>query len=797
MFKISARTVLELGSELISSDIIAFYELIKNGFDAQSEDGVDIALNIVLRRNAYLALHKRLAAACDALKIDPLASVAPVEDFSREIVAKLNSDAGSLGEQYRSLLAKATDHQSLLEIFADAQSRLNTITVSDQGTGMSLEDLTKTFLVIGTPSRKKEVDAAFERGEEKAPYLGEKGIGRLSAMRLGNRLRVETARAEDEHMNLVDIDWNRFADLDAMLDEIDVSPEMGGPKPEPSWSGTRIIIGDLGEDWTKDRITAMAEYDFARLTDPFIDPKERPRIGIRWNDDRTAIPWMNRRLIESAHASLKGSYSFVGGKPSLSVEFEARDLGYPHPVERQTIQLPLEDLESAIVGTSKSVDDSALWTVGPFQFEAFWYNRRRLGGIEGIGEQRVVKELQERWSGILLFRDRFRVFPYGEDEDDWLGLDRKALRRSGYVLNKTQFVGRVEISRTANPALVDQTNREGLRETPEQHVLLEVMRHVIQDLLWRFMRDVDLQYKQQKIDLSDARVKVDNLETRAKSALRRIRQLAPPEAQDTVEDLQQTLHEFSEFAAQARIRIEQVEQEGRQMIDMAGVGLMVEVVAHELARASENALAALDDLAGQSFPREVASQLSTLKAEMKSISKRVRILDPLSVSGRQRTEIFDLNLLIRETFEAHEAQFRRQRITLETDLSEKPIRVRAVKGMIVQIIENLISNSVYWLEMRQEREASFKAIIKVSVETGPPTILYEDNGRGIAPENRDNVFKPFFSLKEKSKRRGLGLFIARESAEHHDGKLILDDAINPETGRLHRFLLELPEKASI
>ena len=54
MFKISARTVLELGAELISSDTIAFYELIKNAFDAKSKNGVEIRFKIVLRRNAYL-----------------------------------------------------------------------------------------------------------------------------------------------------------------------------------------------------------------------------------------------------------------------------------------------------------------------------------------------------------------------------------------------------------------------------------------------------------------------------------------------------------------------------------------------------------------------------------------------------------------------------------------------------------------------------------------------------------------------------------------------------------------------
>jgi hypothetical protein len=130
-------------------------------------------------------------------------------------------------------------------------------------------------------------------------------------------------------------------------------------------------------------------------------------------------------------------------------------------------------------------------TTGPFKFEAHWFNRRRLGNIDGIGEMKVVRELQQKWSGILLFRDGFRVFPYGDNEDDWLALDRRALGRSGYALNKTQFVGRVIISRTGNPELVDQTNREGLRVTPEHQVLLGIMQYVISDLLFNFLKNIE------------------------------------------------------------------------------------------------------------------------------------------------------------------------------------------------------------------------------------------------------------------------------------------------------------------
>lgn len=787
LFKVSARTILELGSELISSDIIAFYELIKNGFDAGTKSGVTVHFDIVLSRKHYLH-HSRL-----------LAKGGSLSTLKAGIVEGLSGNASEAAKAvFRDSIEAATSIADLKSRLDRAHADFNTIRVSDSGSGMSLQDLQRNFLVIGTSSRKKAVEAALAKGEERSPFLGEKGLGRLSAMRLGERLRVETARASDKTLNVLEIDWRAFADLDAMLDQIVIEPVLGEAKPKADWQGTTIIISDLSENWTKERITEMAESDFAKLTDPFEDVATRPKIVIEWNDDdhdRIAIPFMRKNILEAAHAKVSASYEIVKGKPQLRSTVEALDLGFDHPKEKQTILLTVDDLQGTVIGTDGEIDDDALVNVGPFSFEAYWYNRRRLGKIDSIGDQKAVRKLLDQWAGILLFRDRFRVFPYGEEKDDWLELDRLALRRSGYTMNKTQFIGRVNISRTLNPRLVDQTNREGLRVNPEQKVLLEIIRYVVQDQLGGHMADVEKRYKAQKVDLGDAQQKVSTLEKRARGAISKLRKLAPPEGSDAVDELQQTLFEFAEFAAKARERIAQVEQEHHQMIEMAGVGLMVEVVAHELARASENALKALERLKGRDVPKQLQAHFSTLKSEMKSISKRVRVLDPLSVAGRQRAEIFVLDDLVKETFEAHEAQFARRQIKPLLSFGPKPVKIRAVRGMIVQVLENLISNSVYWLEVKSDREPSFVPEIKVEVHGSPPTIRFEDNGPGIAPDNKEQIFKIFFSLKDTKHRRGLGLFIARDAAQHHGGTLVLDDQQTSGNGRLNRFIFDLPSGA--
>jgi signal transduction histidine kinase len=809
LFRITARTVLELGAELISSDIIAFYELVKNGFDAEARlgvaperrRGVDIRFDIVLPRHAYLKIQEQIAAATKLLATqeDPAKAAADrLQVLKAEIVeAFLMNASQAARDAYAARLADAESLADLSAKLEEAQSAFNTITVSDRGSGMSQEDLESAFLVIGTASRKKDVEAALSAGAKKSPYLGEKGIGRLSAMRLGERLQVVTARSDDTHLNLLQINWRAFGDMEAMLDQIPVTPEVGGAKPSADWCGTDIIISDLVEQWTETRVRDMCDREFARLTDPSEDPAHRPRIAVFWNGQRASIPFMPKRLTDAAHARVSGRYEVQDGVPLLTCTVEVFDLGFEHPLEVETVVLGLEDLEAVVVGQDGEIEDQALASLGPFSFEAHWYNRRRLSRVDTTGESQALRDLQEQWSGIRLYRDGFRVFPYGEEEDDWLELDRSALRRKGYLLNKTQFIGRVMISRADNPALIDQTNREGLRVTPEQRAFLGVLHYAVQDRLGGFMKHVEREHKNQKIDLGETKVQVASLEQRARASITRLRREAGPAASEAVNDLEQTLLELSDFAEKARERIAQVEQESRQMLDMAGVGLMVEVVAHELARSSENALKALDRLKGPEVPERLRGHIATLRAEMRSLSKRIRILDPLSVSGRQRREVFSLDELLRDVIEAHDAQFERHNIEVHADLGERALQVRAVKGMVVQILENLISNSVYWMGMRSERDPAYRPKISITLERGPPTITFEDNGRGIAPENAEKVFRPFFSLKDEKRRRGVGLFIAREAATYHGGGLVLSDHVDPDTKRLHRFVFELPGDAQL
>jgi hypothetical protein len=173
VFRISARAVLELGSELISSDIIAFYELVKNSFDAHSTTGVDIRFRVALRRNAYLQLRAR---AIEATQEAPsgVTSTSPhsLERLKTDVETVI--DRSAAGSEPLGALTAITDAVSLadfVERLDEAYQSANAIEVLDTGEGMSLDALKENYLVIGTASRKRAIDAAVTSGQAKAPYL--------------------------------------------------------------------------------------------------------------------------------------------------------------------------------------------------------------------------------------------------------------------------------------------------------------------------------------------------------------------------------------------------------------------------------------------------------------------------------------------------------------------------------------------------------------------------------------------------------------------------------------------------
>lgn len=790
-FRVAARAVLELGAELISSDAVAIYELVKNAIDAASKNGVAIEFRVTLRHSDFVDFLQKIDSLIGAESNGAAIKPTALSDLKKSIKAAIVTDAPRVVRTtFAGSLTKAATLAELKQALIDAYKQHNWIEFRDTGVGMSKADILKHYMVIGTPSRRLDLEERIKHGLE-AVYLGEKGVGRLSAMRLGTNLHVETATEADTHINLLDVDWQDFEDLEKMVEDVEISPKVGGRKPA-SWVGTTIRISGLNATWSANRIRDIATYELARLSDPFSKKKRRYRIVVIFNDARVSIPRLEKELLDLAHAKASGTYDFdAKGEPQLVMDVSCGDLGKGNPPDQRHVVLQRVDLRSITLDPATEVPASALKSVGPFSFELYWFNRQFLRKQLSPADYRRLSPLQKQWSGVMLFRNGYRVFPYGNDTDDWLGLDRKALASGGYKLNKAQFIGRVAITRTGNPELVDQTSREGLKDCDEKTVFVEILRFVIQDRMRKFLDDVEKRHAPKDVDLDDADRRVEDLQGRIKSAISGLTKRHADEAPH-LRELLAFFEEMHAYFAAARKRAGEVEDERERMVQLAGVGLMLEMIAHELARSTETALTLLTDADEDDLPEDVASLFSTLAEEMKTMNRRLRVLDPLSVSGRQRKENFDLAQLVSEIFAGHKAQFERHNVkpTLKITGGGKSVMINGVRGMYVQIVENLVQNSIYWMDLKAEDDESYQPKIEIVLSDDETLMDYTDNGPGIHPSLREEVFTAFFSTKGKTHRQGLGLYIAQDCAKSNSARLRLSAEERIQKGRFNTFLLE-------
>lgn len=774
MFKVSARTLLHLGAELISSDAVAFYELVKNAFDAKSKRAkIEVVALIDFDEVEALRelIHEEQAKLRGRKKKPSQEQVDALLDTLRENLT-LDADNPELEQ-----LLEALDGARTLEALEHELDEANYIIVSDEGEGMTLQELREVYLTIGTPVRLKQRQAQTGDGR---PILGEKGIGRLSVMRLGWKVRVETTKRDTSHWNLLEIDWRRFQELDKTVEQIDIAPERGKKKKDPSTQGTRIRISVLAAPWSKEKLENIAKLELARFMDPFA--KKQPfEVMLRYNSNNLVVPRMQDLLFAKAHMKIEGVYRVNDGEPRLECQVTMKEPKMGRMVTGSEKILRTCDQLRSVAQTSQKV----LQHLGPFRFVMYWFNRRVLTAIDGIGDAKTVKALVAQWAGIMLFRDGFRIHPYGNQDDDWLNFDKTALGSGGYKLNKVQFIGKIDITRAGNPQLIDQANREGLKDTREKEALVAI----IYDLVQREIRRIITQWEKESKKAEPATVIADKLESlgRAQKQLvvdiERLRDT--PGGKDIATRLGMLLHEQVQPALQAAATfVEEAQDEREMLFHLAGIGLMLEVVAHELKRTVGRALATVTKLTKLESSNPKAGEKAhalflTLEQQLKALEKRVRILDPHSTSARQRKETFDVVKWTKFVLDAHADEFEQGKVDVQcvvVDSSpEQSWSVHMVKGIFIQILENLVSNSIYWLANRRSAQKAFRPSLRIELDPSARTIIVVDNGPGIPFEQGEIVFDPFFTTRPAGQSRGLGLYIARENAKYSGLEIALSE----------------------
>lgn len=342
----------------------------------------------------------------------------------------------------------------------------NKITIADNGKGMSLSDLKNKWLFLGFSAKKDGTEDEVNdkqksyRDKIRRFYAGAKGIGRFSCDRLGRLLTITTKTRDSLLAEQILVDWANFeVDQKIEFDNVDVEHRtlnVGNVFPNQESHGTIIEIEDLHDEetpWTRKHILEL-KRSLQKLINPYsetndfvieiICERERKMDFQKLQDgvgfDRDIV---NGPLKNSITEILKLKTTQIDVKISDGFVYTTlTDRGVDiYRIREHNIHFPL--IKNATVSLS-------------FLNRAAKYNFTRLMGIDSIN-----------FGSVFLFRNGFRILPFGETGDDSWGIDFRAQQGRARYLGSRDLMGRVDVTVEDVSELKEASSRDsGLIDTP-------------------------------------------------------------------------------------------------------------------------------------------------------------------------------------------------------------------------------------------------------------------------------------------------------------------------------------------
>lgn len=639
---------------------------------------------------------------------------------------------------------------SQVKVRIDLNPRIEpTITVSDNGSGMTLDEIRSVWLVPGHDHRQKQRAARLRTPLHHRLPLGEKGLGRFAVHKLGNYIKLVT-RASGSKECVVEIDWDQLI-VQPYLDEAPVTIRVREPEVfTDNRTGTTIEIRQLrNKDWSRREIRRL-HNQIVSMCSPFEEVGSFDAIlqvpkREHWVSDLPDIHLILGRAI--------WTFAFTLNKGSLDWTYEFRGVpGLSLDGDQRTSFGSVLHLPDRGQGTSSKItdivaDEATTHGIGPIRGEFYVYDRDA-EVIRRMPNTRVLTSYLDDAGGIRVYRDGIRVYNYGEPGDDWLGLDLRRVNSPSRRVSRNIVIGAIHLSLEHSTNLIEKTNREGFVENDAfarlQDItlgaisVLETERHIdkerIRSVAGRPGHSVDVGVEKHIADLRKATERV---------GMRK--QLEP-------------------FIG----RIEREYARMKETLLAAGMaGLNLAVIFHEIERGVRQLERVIVEEQHSGNSARQAQELVRLLDGFATLLTRGR--------KRQRTAL-ELVSRVRQ-FNALRLQV--HNVTLISPLLEgkaSNFRAEFEFSLLLAALNNLVDNALYWLRVRwpdsRKEAVTSPRMLYIGVTSELPTgpaIVVADNGPGFQ-DDPDLLVRPFFTRKAEG--MGLGLYYASLAMELNGGELL-------------------------
>jgi C4-dicarboxylate-specific signal transduction histidine kinase len=643
------------------------------------------------------------------------------------------------------------------------------VTITDDGTGMTLEDVTTRWMSPALDEKEQAKESGRRTALGRLP-IGEKGVGRFALHQLGRSLEMVT-RAADCPELVVAIDWDDYDRSDTYLADVEVrvverSPEVFGGHS----TGTRLTIDRPRSAWSE-KLLRKVHRTLRRLQSPLRELQEDFKVRLECPGHPELENIEPTDILERAHYEFRTLVESGGG---CDYEYVCRLPGIP---PRQTAGS--ENLVSLAADELRGATPQC----GPFWFNLYVWDRSR----DALQASGVPRAELDALCGVSIYRDGLRVLPYGEPGNDWLFLDQERIQAPAERVGNNQLIGLVEVDQSTNLRLRDKTNREGLIENDAFLDLRALARAAMRVFTVQWRRDrpparPSEHRKHPAESVEGARHLAEAIRTSARDDVQ-VQVTAPALATTQPTQPSETPTQGAETSVSQRqavdLLIDELDdvQQGidvrrqrfERVLHLAATGLAAERVVHEFGRQLVAAADSLRHLRGPSEQRR-AEAAATLQAVITTLESEFRILAPYeSVRRRPRLSTIGARELAQIALRLNERNLDESAVVRAVSGEDFDVTTRGTE--ILQILDNLIHNASYWLgTLPAERERRLEVILR----SDHRSIVVADTGPGLSRDVRALAFEPFFSMKTDG--TGLGLYISAELARSAGASLaLLDD----------------------
>lgn len=428
----------------------------------------------------------------------------------------------------------------------------------------------------------------------------------------------------------------------------------------------------------------------------------------------------------------------------------------------------------------------------------------------------TLRDINKVWSsmqGVYVYRNGFRVLPYGRK--DWIGFTEKSQKSAANIYREHTVVGYLKIDGFTSENLEEQTNRQGFIQDEYGKnffmLLQEFLLNIIfeSDVLFRdgftSIKNFDNKvvtengkitfekvsgYEEEKNDkMQDVKAGIEDLKTAVIN-----KSISGSASQKAIENLQQQLSEYEkveqkvidEKSQEIYLKSKQID-EIKDIVPLLGLGIIAESLTHEMKRIEQN----VEEYARNTIKfkndvdrivknqRNIITQTNFLKIQLAHMESTYR-------RNLEKQEEILLRDFLLEMYVNGDSPMARKayRDNVDVLVEGDNILLKANKGILTTIFDNIFLNSLYWVQYSDQKKY-IKFVVKQS-----GIIECFDSGCGVHPEIEDKLFEPFRFMKENG--RGLGLFIVKELTENMNGRVWLSD--ERREGRRYKFVFDLSER---